>query len=69
MTAALCHMHLTAATYAGDIDGPRTPSSHGASSTNCRKAGMWVLLDEGRREGRAAQARADEERAAPIRRR
>eukprot|EP00964_Phaeocystis_antarctica_P052494 scaffold30751_cov33-Phaeocystis_antarctica.AAC.2 len=39
------------------LTGRRRPTTH-------RRAGLWVLLDEVRREERAAQARADEERAA-----
>jgi len=50
----MCHMLLATATYAGDADGPRAPSTHGATAARFGRVGMWMLLEEVQREERAA---------------
>jgi hypothetical protein len=47
-------MLLATATYAGDADGPRAPSTHGATAARFGRVGMWMLLEEVQREERAA---------------
>ena len=51
---SMCHMLLATATYAGDADGPRAPSTHGATAARFGRVGMWMLLEEVQREERAA---------------
>ena len=51
---SMCQMLLAAATYAGDADGPRAPSTHGATAAKYGWVGMWMLLEEIQSAARAA---------------